>query len=76
MFYLSARNCEKGTEMSNAAIIETIRETGYTWLTGTDAYKAKALEIRREAKAAGLRIKYSSGKTLHGTKVITLELAD
>lgn len=62
--------------MSNQAIIDTIVETGYTWLTGTDAYKAKALEIRRDAKAQGVKIKYSTGRTLHGSKAITLELAE
>lgn len=61
---------------TNQAIIDTIVETGYAWLTGASAYKAKALEIRRDAKAQDVKVKYSTGRTMHGTPVITLELAE
>lgn len=78
-YYAEERVAFPKTELSEAEVetaIADIRETGSHWLIGTDAQKSFALQVRRTAKQQGLKLRYSTGATMHGTPVITLELVE
>jgi hypothetical protein len=53
--------------------LETLRTWGYVVLSGADARRSKALEIRREARAAGLLVTFKTYKQA-GRPVIELRL--
>jgi hypothetical protein len=53
--------------------LSSLRTWGYVVLSGADARRSKALEIRREARAAGLDLTFKSYK-LRGRSVIELRM--
>jgi hypothetical protein len=55
-------------------LLEDLRESGYSWLIDGDATKANARLVKDAAKREGMKVHYSSGRTMHGTPVVTLEV--
>ncbi len=62
--------------MNTDAVLDYLAEFGWHHLIGDDATKDNVTLLRRAAKARGIRFRSSTGRTMHGTRVITLELVE
>lgn len=61
------------TDAELAAALDDVIHEGWTWLVGEYATPDNAKAIRRMARAQRIRVRYSSGRTMHGTPIITVE---
>lgn len=59
--------------LTATALLSVVAEVGSTWLTGDDATHAAVQQLRKLGKLRGIQFTSSTGRTTHGTKVITLE---